>query len=249
MLFMSVVANAVGFVCQAWRVDLPWIKVRGSHSPFTKCGLCEFLKGCVGKAEDESVRSMLLNRIGRHYEFAASQRLVLSNIWQKCQFNPRERTLISIDKMDQQKTMLPRVQHLMKTLIMKGAPRLVCGVVGAIIPGVFAEPVLTTVFDDCSHGGDMQASAILQLLILIKMKLGALPKTFVVHADNAQKETKNTICLFFFTWLLANLEDSIMQSIEIVFLMTGHTHDLVDAFFGQISTALGDKDVARALLL
>ena len=131
---------------------------------------------------------MLIRRLGTHYEFSGSQRLVLSYMWQRAEVDPTDFCLVSIDKMDQTKTCIPRVQHLLTTTLMKDSPRLVVGLIGAYIPGVFTNPLVTTLFDDCIHGGDMQTSIVLNYLMAIKLKLGKLPKTFVIHADNTVKD-------------------------------------------------------------
>ena len=83
---------------------------------------------------------MFLTRLGRHYQFAAAQRLALSYLWVQAAQDPKEVTLMSIDKMDQSKTMIPRVHSLLKTQIMKAEGRLVVGLVGVLLPGIFGNP-------------------------------------------------------------------------------------------------------------
>ena len=48
-----------------------------------------------------------------------------------------------------------------------------------------------TVFDDCSHGAEMQSSAILQNLHEVAMSEGHLPNEFNIGADNTPKEHAN----------------------------------------------------------
>ena len=88
----------------------------------------------------------------------------------------------------------------------------------------------------------MVSSLVVHYLMLVKHKLGALPEKFFLHADNTFKETKNTISIFTLTWLLAQLEGTPLREFHMIFLMVGHTHDLVDAFFALISQALKNKD-------
>ena len=96
---------------------------------------------------------------------------------------------------------------------------------------MFREPLVATTFGDHEHGSNMISSLVTQNLMLVKHKLGALPEKFFLHADNMYKETKNTITIFSFTWLLAQLEGTPLREFHMIFLMVGHTHDLVDAFF------------------
>ena len=227
---------------EMWRTECAWIKLRTSHSPFTKCGLCEFLKGAMETAADESIRQALMTRLTTHYEFAAAQRLALSNLWKRSEQNPRKFCLISMDKMDQLKTIFPRAASLGHTDFQKTAKRLRVGLVGAYIPGVFKAPLVVTALDDYKHGGNMVSSILLMHMMLIKHSLGELPETIFLHADNTAKETKNTITLFTVAWLLAQLQGTPLKEIQVGFLMTGHTHDLVDAFFALVSRALRNRD-------
>ena len=43
-------------------------------------------------------------------------------------------------------------------------------------------------------------------------------------------------------WLLASLDGTRLVELHLVFLMVGHTHDLVDAMFALVSAALKNKD-------
>lgn len=150
---------------------------------------------------------------------------------------------MSIDKMDQSKTMIPRVHSLLKTQIMKAEGRLVVGLVGVILPGIFRQPHVITVFEDVPHGGDLQASIILETLMMVRLQLGTLPKKLIIHADNTTKETKNLTVLFFIVWLLAHARNTPLREVWVVFLMVGHTHDLVDQFFSRVSVALHGVDI------
>ena len=238
--------NSVGQVnlfYKVWRNEFPWLKIRTESSLFAKCGLCEFLHSAAHAATTTEARMMFTARLGRHYAFAAAQRLALSNLWAEASANPREVALISIYKMDQSKTMIPRMHGMLKTQIMKAEGRLVVGLVGVIIPGIFKQPHVITVFEDGPSGGEMQSSIIFETLMMIRLQLGTLPKKLIIHADNTTKETKNLIVLFFIVWLLAHTRNTPLQEVCVVFLMVGHTHDLVDQFFSRVSVALHGRDI------
>ena len=89
-----------------------------------------------------------------------------------------------------EKTCLPKIAHLAGTASMKERNRIVCSLVGAIIPGVFSKPMVTTVFEDAMHGSNMMCSILIQNLMLIKNELGALPDQLTVHADNTYKDSQ-----------------------------------------------------------
>jgi hypothetical protein len=115
---------------EMWRMDCAWIKLRQTHSPFTKCGLCEFLKGCSEATADMQVRQQLLKRLSDHYEFAATQRVQLSLYWKQSEMNPLQLCLMSVDKMDQLKTIFPRFAAMQQADFMKTSVRLRVGIVG-----------------------------------------------------------------------------------------------------------------------
>ena len=58
-------------------------------------------------------------------------------------------------------------------------------------------------------------------------------EVLTIHADNTGKETKNTIVMYFFAWFLANMKHFALREMQMIFLMCGHTHDLVDRFFSM----------------
>ena len=84
----------------------------------------------------------------------------------------------------------------------------------------------------------MVSSILFSLMLQIRMKLKCLPAKLIIHADNTGAETKNTIVLFWAAWMLANAKSTALLEIEFVFLMVGHTHDLVDQFFSRVNRAL-----------
>ena len=99
-----------------------------------------------------------------------------------------------------------------------------------------------TVFNDCAHGSEMQCSAILQNLHEVAVREGHLPQVFVIGADNTRKETRNQYCMWFLAWLLCALYETPLRSIEVVFLLVGHTHNKLDRLFSRISVALRGQD-------
>ncbi len=225
-----------------WRKELPWIVVRTPGGPFTHCGLCEFLKMLASNTTDAGLRNALLERLGQHYHFQASQRIAALAISRLSERNPADTVFIEIDKMDQQKTIVPRVHALSQTALMKTAPRIVTGLIGVLVPGVWERPLVYTVFENINHGANMQCGVLLHVLLGIKRKLGCMPRRVVIKADNTVKETKNTVTLFWAAWLLAQLWTSRLESIEFAYLVVGHTHDLIDTMFSFVARALHGQD-------
>ena len=104
----------------AWRQELPWVAIRSTCSPFTHCGLCDYFKMLIGGTRDLHVRQMLLMRPGEHYGFQGAQRIAMSNVFRESERDPAELCAVAWDKMDQAKTIIPRIKQLASTHFVKG---------------------------------------------------------------------------------------------------------------------------------
>jgi len=155
---------------QMWRVELPWVIPREASGLFTKCGLCEYLKMLATNAKDPAVRKCILQRLGCHYDFQAAQRNALDNIFRESERDPTELLAFGWDKMDQAKTVLPRVNSLTDTSFVKHGKRLVVSLIGVMCPALWKQPLVYTAFENCKHGGNMIGS--LMVLMNIKSVVG-----------------------------------------------------------------------------
>ena len=234
---------SIAWFIKVWRDELPWVKIRAPSGPFTHCSICEYLKMLIAATVDATLRSALVVRLGNHYDFQAAQRIAMSNLFRASERDPLEMMAVAWDKMDQQKTIIPRVCSLASTSFFKGGPRIVMSLIGVLAPGLWKHPLLYSVFPDCVHGGNMCASMMLEMLCQIHGQLGCLPRRLVIQADNTQKETKNSICLFAACWLLSHLMYTRLETIEFAYLVVGHTHDLIDAFFSLVNRAAKRQDI------
>ena len=64
------------------------------------------------QATDIQLRHSLLLRLGEHYQFQAAQRLAIANIFAESDRSPSDVLAVAWDKMDQAKTIIPRVKVL-----------------------------------------------------------------------------------------------------------------------------------------
>lgn len=144
--------------------------------------------------------------------------------------------------MDQNKTILPCLWSQLSTQLFRGGERLVCGVIGGQFRGpTQTEFIVRTVVENCTHGADMQCSAILANLHLACMADGCIPEEFYIGADNTPKETKNQFSILWMAWLLCALVETPLWSVQAVFLLVGHTHGSLDRFFSHLSRVLMGK--------
>ena len=230
------------YFLKVWRTELPWIKRRPTAGPFTHCGLCDYLKWTMARCSDKGGREKLASILGEHFQFQAAQRVAMSQIFRESEEHPEDLVAVAWDKMDQAKTIVPRVVALANTQFMKGGARLVVSLVGVLAPCLFKQPLVYTILEDQVHGGDMVASLMLDVLEEAVGIKGQLPRRFFIQADNTVKETKNTIALFAAAWLLIQLKGTRLTCIEFGYLVVGHTHGLIDAMFAYISKALAGRD-------
>ncbi|OLQ15572.1 hypothetical protein AK812_SmicGene152 [Symbiodinium microadriaticum] len=230
------------YFLKMWRTELPWIKRRPSAGPFTHCGLCDYLKWMIQQSRDKAARESVAEILGEHFEFQAAQRAFMSQVFQESVSDPSEVLAVSWDKMDQAKTIVPRIVALSNTQFMKGGSRLVVSLIGVLAPAILKRPLLYTIFEDQVHGADMIASLMLDVLQESTEVMGQLPRRLFIQADNTSKETKNTIALYAAAWLLVHLRGTRLQCIEFGYLVVGHTHDLIDAMFAYVSKALAGQD-------
>lgn len=181
-----------------------------------------------------------MSRLALHHGFQGAQRQALSNLLEESRRNPTDLLVLQIDKMDQLKSTIPHVHAMRATQLMKNGKRFVVGITCVLVPGLSEHPITITSFEDTEHGASFQASIMLQVMRMIRASFGTLPRKLVWAADNTSKETKNTICAFFFVWCLANLAGEV-DEIQTAYLMTGHTHNEVDRWFSYAMRALSGE--------
>ena len=142
---------------EAWNRDLGFIKMRTMCGPFTHCGLCDYLKMLTSTMEDVLLREAVLRKLSAHWEFQSAQRLVMNNLFEESATNPTKLVCLSWDKMDQVKTMIPRVKQLANTNYYKIGPRITVSLLGVHAPSVFPRPLFYTLLEDFEHGGTRSA--------------------------------------------------------------------------------------------
>ena len=231
---------------EAWRVECPWIVVLKSIGMFSRCSVCEYLKMLIEKTprDQEEVRGHLKDRLGQHFDFQAAQRLALGREEEDAAQSEGSHWCTLVDKMDQRKSVVPSVWSQLSTPLFKDVDRrLVTGLIGSMWFGTLQTTHrLRTLFDDCMHGAEMQSSSLMWDLHQVAMDEGHLPRRWSVCADNTRKETKNQYTMWFFVWLLCALCDTSLATIDVLFLLVGHTHNKLDRFFSRLAVALAGRD-------
>ena len=88
----------------------------------------------------------------------------MQNIVRQSEVDPTDLLCVSWDKMDQAKTIVPRVAELANTQFMKGGARLVVSLIGVLILALHSRPIFYTVLEDFKHGADMIGGLLVDVL-------------------------------------------------------------------------------------
>ena len=91
----------------------------------------------VQTTKDQGLKDQLLLTLGSHFEFQGAQRLFLDNLFQESVRDPKQFLLLGWDKMDQAKTIVPRVRALVDTPFHKHGDRLVVSLICVYSPALF----------------------------------------------------------------------------------------------------------------
>ena len=238
---------ALSTFCEAWRTELPWLKVASSLSKLIHCGVCDYLKDLIDKCpRSHSDRlSALVERLGSHYSHQSAQRLAQDRLAERCDQSQGKAWAIKIDKMDCHAIWLPTKWSMMNTSFFREGKRLQVSLIGSWWSGLsHSAPIhLRTVFDDLAEtGSEMQFSTLMLNLHEKAVAEKHLPEELSIGADNTVKETKNSFVAWAVIWLLCVLADTPMWSVLMTYLLVGHTHDKIDRFFSRVKAAVAGRD-------
>lgn len=69
-----------------WRHELPFICICKSHSMFTRCGCCEYLRMQIDMCprDNDKLLAALKERLGAHFQFQSAQRLAEAQLEERC---------------------------------------------------------------------------------------------------------------------------------------------------------------------
>ena len=113
--------------------EVGWLRARKT-TEFTKCGLCEFLvRKIQGSAPGTELRDRLMSRLQLHHQWQSEQRRAINNLIEESRRDPHSMVVFSIDKMDQQKSVLPHSFAMRASQFMNGGCRLAVGLIGMLL--------------------------------------------------------------------------------------------------------------------
>lgn len=162
---------SLSYFVATWRKEAPWIKMRTPVGAFTHCGLCDYLKMMLSRVQDNSVKDLVFRRLNSHWEFQSGQRLAMNALFERAINSGGRLTVVSWDKMDQVKTMVPRIRQLSNANFYKTGERLTVALVGVHAPCLLKQPLFYTTVEDYEHGSTRGGNAsrrlpVIRLIIL-----------------------------------------------------------------------------------
>ena len=104
---------------------------------------------------------------------------------------------------------------------------------------------------DMKHDTNNNIEVISRLLQQIYETHGALPRGLHLQQDNTSRECKNSMIL---RWAIKLVALAVFEWVSLNYLITGHTHENLDATFGQLAVKLSahkfddDKELVELLL-
>ena len=202
------------------------------HQQFGKCTTCTHYDEAISIA-DPGRQQELRELREQHIEYVSKCREQFSNRAKYARDNPDKVLFINIDAMDQYKTSIPVASSKGKDD--EQGKALATKLMGAIAYG---------------HGfygywslPERAASSNLTLTALCRIirdvsDRGPLPNKLQIQMDNTAKDNKNHYLLGFCGMLIA---ERLFETVEVLFLPVGHTHQDVDQVFSLVSKKLHES--------
>ena len=94
---------------EAWRHELPMIKIASSLCKLQHCGVCDYLNyqiDCCPQSIYEYLAA-LIRRLGQHYNMQSAQRLAQDRLEEQCNQSDGRAMFMKIDKMESRAVNVP----------------------------------------------------------------------------------------------------------------------------------------------
>ncbi|KAL3675995.1 hypothetical protein R1sor_025943 [Riccia sorocarpa] len=197
-------------------------------SAFARCTLCEKFKVWLTRERNEEMRKV--------YEKEREEHLQLQMFGRSCYYSHNqlacdEPSLYKSnihDGMDSSKTSVPRLDNYVKALSGVGMP--VPVKIAGILNRGHGPPALAHV----TIGGLWKSDP--------NFTISSIAKYLRDCEDFDGKDSKNWVLMAFFSELVAR---GVFKTVFMYFLIVGHTHEDVDAFFSKVNRALSFQHISN----
>ncbi|KAL3686046.1 hypothetical protein R1sor_004068 [Riccia sorocarpa] len=210
-----------------WKKEFPNYGMHNS-SAFAKCLLCVKFTTMLQRERRSAERAKLELDRKKHLKHQMSGRTVYYSHRELSTSSPSLYLSFIHDAMDLAKTIVPRLCDKVKTLMRSVQP--------LPLKEVFNTTVLAKKRQSKEEFFQMEGAENSELQASTRM----LPPNLYIQLDNSAKDNKNWAMMAFCSELVAR---GCCKMITMSFLVVGHTHEDVDAFFSKVNAAQARKDI------
>ena len=217
------------YFCFVWRKSFQHVKMT-NKSKFAQCATCQRLNHVISKCpgrENEEKKHVAFACKCAHVEYVRNCRRMITFMELVSRYFPTKMLFFYGDRMDAQKTTIPKPAREMKNVSGTGRVKM-------SIMNVYSSLMNMFVVSDNNvrHTASSRVWIDLQTLLASKAVLGSIPQEKVVIVEDSAGENRNRLRLFVWGILVAR---GIVESVEFLFLPVGHTHGSCDRIFSSIS--------------
>ena len=220
-----------------WRMQYTHVQIP-PHSQFSKCQICWKYQTCLEASNTNPTQKQLVReQLNLHQALQVEERRDYWKTKNSAILYPNESLCLIVDGMDQNKTMVPKLQQVVKGIEGRYVKTHLCGVL------VHGEGLYSDVWIDSHHKHDSNqvVTSIMHVIDDVRARRGGkLPPVLRIQADNCGRENKNQY-MFVFCAVLVGLRYFV--EVYLSFLLVGHTHEDIDQRFSVISGTLKRQDI------
>jgi hypothetical protein len=207
------------------------------HKQFAECGVCTLFKQLWAKCkyETEAIRHQIRMLRQAHFTAQYNERMEYYIGREMSHMCPTEHLCMIIDAMTEASTSVPLLARESKGFKLA---KFKTALVGALVHGVEGFFGYTC---NSLKGARITVEVLHRTLLKLKMTRKVWPRKLLLQLDNTSSDNKNHTVFAYCAWLVAT---GVFEHVSVRFLMVGHTHEDVDAYFGMFRQYLWKQTAA-----
>ena len=220
-----------------WRMEYTHVQIP-SHCRFSKCQTCWEYRTCSEASTTNPAQKQLVRkRLNLHQAVQVEERKDYWRAKQNAILYPNELMCLIVDGMDQNTTMVPKLQQALKEIKDQYMKIHLCNIL------VHGEGLYSDVWIDSHHKHDSNQviTSIMNVINDVRDRCrGLLPPVLRIQADNCGRENKNQYMIVFCAALVGL---GYFTEVYLSFFLVGHTHEDIDQRFNVISNIMKPHDI------
>ena len=212
-----------------------------TRKTFKTCTTCDTLSHSIKTTCDPVLRGRYVEEKVAHLEFQSQERRAYAATKTRATQFPEQVLSIVMDDMDQAKTCLPQTDR--PTTEKQECPKLRVHITGIRVHGSPHYTKVFTWYDHFPADANVPIEVLLRTLAEIKAHRGVLPPSLFIQFDNCRVNKNRWVIALLAALVAADVFDSIQMN----FLLVGHTHCDIDQVFSVIARALRQSSSVSTL--